>query len=96
MPTIVTKFSVGDVCYTFNATTGVIMRDIVKEVHTTSKTTDSEISYVLANSAPNNTSRLVSASTEYEQNLYTETEVKDLANTWLINKSVSIFSDAGL
>ena len=31
-----------------------------------------------------------------EQELYTDVEVKELANCWLIEKSVSIFSRAGL
>lgn len=95
MSVINTKFSVTDVCYTFNTATGVIYRHVVHEIFTALKYNDSEIKYNLTGTTPSVSGR-VNPSDEYEQNLYTEAEVKDLANTWLISKSVNIFMDAGL
>jgi len=95
MSALTTKFSIGDLCYTFDSSFGIIHRHIVHEIHTVSKTIDLEITYVLTNSIPEKVGRLPN-NPEYEQNLLTEAEVKDLANLWLINKSVNIFSAAGL
>jgi hypothetical protein len=94
MSVITTKFSVNDVCYTFDSFQGIIYRHTVKEIGTTVKNNDIEISYDLTGTTPPLAQR--TKDREYEQSLYTETEVKDLANTWLINKSISIFSNAGL
>ena len=109
MASITTKFSVRDICYTFDSKAGIIYRSIVHEINITSKSTgDSEVMYTLANTTPDpqtltNSNGTVSSqlsrvptAQEYEQNLHTEVEVKDLANTWLINKSLSIFQNAGL
>jgi hypothetical protein len=107
MASITTKFSVRDVCYTFDSKAGVIYRSIVNEINIVSKSSgDSEVMYSLSNTTPdpgaaNSGSAAsmlsrVTAEREYEQNLHTEVEVKDLANTWLINKSLSIFQNAGL
>ena len=95
MSVITTKFSLGDTCYTFDHITGIIYRNTIDEVRITSKSGDMEVLYSLSNIFPVRTEKN-RQTTEYEQNLYTETEIKDLANTWLINKSVSIFSNAGL
>ena len=95
MAVISTKFAVNDVCYTFNSTTGSIHRHLVHEVSTHQRHSDTEIKYSLINTTPVVPGR-VNTEPEYEQNLYTEVEVKDLANTWLINKSISVFSNAGL
>ena len=95
MAVITTKFSVGDVTYSFDAVNGIIYRSVVKEVIVSSKNTETEVTYALANTTPVKGGSLPNGP-EYEQNLYTDVEVKDLANTWLINKSVSIFSNAGL
>jgi hypothetical protein len=110
MASITTKFSVRDICYTFDSRAGIIYRSIVHEINITNKSTgDSEVMYTLNNTTPdpqslsNSNGSTVSAqlsrvpvAQEYEQNLHTEAEVKDLANTWLINKSLSIFQNVGL
>lgn len=93
MSTITTKFSIGDVCYTFDPGIGVIYRHVVKSVFTTTKNSDVEVSYDLK-SMPSNTR--LTESLHAEQDLYTELEVKDVANVWLLDKSVSIFSTVGL
>lgn len=95
MAAITTKFSVGEVCYTFDSKHGIIFRNVVQEINMSFKLNDTEVAYKLTNTVPVSEGR-VQASQEYEQNLYSEAEVKDLANTWLINKSVSIFSQVGL
>ncbi|MCI4436148.1 MAG: hypothetical protein JHC33_04980 [Ignisphaera sp.] len=95
MTVITTKFSVGDLGYQFDANLGIIYRSVVHEVRVNSKHTDMEITYELSNTTPKKGGSLPNGP-EYEQNLYTDVEVKDIANTWLVNKSVSIFSNAGL
>jgi hypothetical protein len=95
MASITTKFSVNDVAYTFDLSAGIIYRGVVHDITVNTKQGDLEITYQLTGVTPASGSRLPNAP-EYEQNLYTEVEVKDIANTWLINKSVSIFSNAGL
>lgn len=95
MATITTKFSVNDIIYSFDAVNGIIYRSIVYEVRVNSKNSDMEITYDLVRTTPTKPGSFPNAP-EYEQNLYTENEIKDIANTWLINKSVSIFSNAGL
>jgi hypothetical protein len=99
MAAITTKFSVNDVCYTFDNKSGIIYRGIVHQITVTSKALgDTEVVYMLANITPDQSGNtLRSASNmEYEQNLYTQAEVTELANVWLMNKSVNIFSNAGL
>jgi len=93
--TVTPKFSVGDICYTFDSTSGIISRSIVHEITVNLKLNDTEVLYILKNTQPDPKTR-TSAAPEYEQTLLTEAEVKEVANTWLINKSVSIFSNAGL
>ena len=95
MAVITTKFSVGDLVYSFDAVNGIIYRSVVHEVKVNSKNTETEVTYDLSGTTPKKGGSLPNGP-EYEQNLYTEVEVKDIANTWLINKSVSIFSNAGL
>ena len=101
MSVITTKFSVGDLVYTFDNKAGIIYRSIVHEINVTSKNTDLEVTYFLNNTTPDPKSSVtsparVTTNAEYEQNLHTELEIKDIANTWLINKSLSIFQNAGL
>jgi hypothetical protein len=95
MAVINTKFSVGDIIYTFNASTGTIYRSIVSEINIVNKNSDIEVTYNLVNTVPAMSGR-IHAGPEYEQNMHTEAEVKELANVWLMKKSLSIFSDAGL
>jgi hypothetical protein len=97
MLTINTKFSVGDPCYSFDSFSGTIYRNIVHTVttSTSSITADTEVLYVLTHTTPQSKGR-INNDQEYEQNLYTEAEVKEIANVWLINKSINIFSNAGL
>ena len=101
MAAVSTKFSINDVCYTFDSKAGVIYRSIVHAIKVDYKNLgDVEVMYQLANTTPDpstgTTAVRVPTAAEYEQNLLTEAEVKDLANTWLINKSLSIFQNAGL
>lgn len=99
MASLTTKFSIGDVCYTFEYTAGLIYRYTITGITLNTSHSNTEIIYTLKASA-GSTSRTgaqtpVSTQSE-EQLLYTEAEIKEIANTWLIEKSVSIFSNAGL
>lgn len=97
MASIATKFSIGDIVYTFNGEFGCIIRYVVKGITITTSSVDTEIMYKLnasVNSVPPNS--VSTHSSLPEQDLYTESEVTDLANSYLIEKSVSIFSNAGL
>jgi hypothetical protein len=95
MAVITTKFSAGDVVYSFDQHAGIIYRSVVHEVNVMSRNAEVEVTYTLVSTTPKKPNACPSGP-EYEQNLYTDIEVKDLANTWLVNKSVSIFSTAGL
>ena len=96
MSTITTKFNINGVCYTFDNEKGIIYRSVIKEIFTTVKNNDIEINYTLMNTTPPVNATRLATGTEYEQNLYTEEEIKDVCNTWLVNKSISVFRDAGL
>lgn len=88
MSAIHTKFSVGDTCYTFESWTGQIKKHEIQGIFITMNT-GVEVMYQLIPPPANQ-------NTLEEQELYTDVEVKELANCWLIEKSVSIFSRAGL
>lgn len=96
MASINTKFSVGNIAYMFDPQSGVIYRGVVHGININNTQMDTEITYKLTGIIPNNGGRLPTGAAEYEQILYTDAEVKDVANAWLVNKSVSVFSDAGL
>jgi hypothetical protein len=99
MSSIATKFGIGDTAYTFDGNGGYIRRHIVKGIEIKSSTFDTEVMYYLSPSpAVASVSSTVSkyAQSAPEQELYNDVEVKELANVWLIDKSVSIFSYAGL
>ena len=96
MSSIDTKFSIGDVCYTFDDDLGIIYRSVVAKISISSNRSDLEISYTLTSPSPDPPTGGNYAKIYYEQTLHTEDEIKDIANTWLIQKSVSIFSNTGL
>ncbi len=99
MASIVTKFGIGDTAYTFDGVGGHIIRSIIKSISASTSNFNTEVTYELVMSSVNTTQNANIVKTpQYiaEQELYTDVEVKDLANTWLIDKSVSIFSNAGL
>ena len=88
MSVINTKFSADDTCYTFDGWTGQIKRHSVNGLVITVQKDTTEILYDLLPPTSHNPLE--------EQELYTESEVKELANCWLLEKSISIFSKAGL
>jgi len=99
MASILTKFGIGDTAYTFDYQTGKITRFIIKAISINTSTFNTEIFYeVTLSSNTTYQSAVISKNVQNaaEQDLYTEDEVKDLANSWLIDKSVSIFTNAGL
>lgn len=99
MASIATKFGIGDTAYTFDGVCGIIHRAIVRSIAANTSNFNTEIMYELTPSSTNgvqNASIPKSQQHVAEQDLYTDVEVKDLANIWLIEKSVSIFSNAGL
>ena len=87
MSAINTKFSTGDICYTFDHTTGQIKKHEISGISIYIKS-GIEVLYELMPPIFQNPLE--------EQEVYTKEEVKELANCWLIEKSVSIFSKAGL
>lgn len=99
MASLTTKFSIGDTCYTFEYTSGIISRYIISGISLNTSHSNTEIMYSLKMSSNNiqRTGPQTSTVTQAEEQvLYTELEVKEIANTWLLEKSVSIFSNAGL
>jgi len=99
MASIATKFGIGDTAYTFEGTVGIITRVVVRSISVNTSNFNTEIIYELTpNPANGGSNANITKSQQHaaEQDLYTDVEVKDLANTWLIEKSVSIFSKAGL
>ena len=99
MASIATKFGIGDTAYTFDGAGGIIYRSIIKAISVNTSNFNTEIMYELTPSSTNGGQTATIPKTHQhipEQDLYTDVEVKDLANTWLIDKSVSIFSNAGL
>jgi hypothetical protein len=99
MSSLTTKFAINDVCYSFDSVYGIIYRHVVDSITIVAKNNDMEIQYHLSRTTPTtgmSVGQKIAHDTKYEQQLYTETEVKDIANTWLIEKSVSIFANVGL
>ncbi len=99
MASILTKFGVGDTAYSFDYCTGKITRFIIKAIAINTSNFNTEIFYELTISSTTNYQNAVitkAPQTLAEQELYTDAEVKNLANSWLIDKSVSIFTNAGL
>ena len=98
MASISTKFGVGDTAYLFDYR-GVITRVIISGININTSNFNTEVVYTLKQSSikDNGTGMLSKAQEQApEQDVYTDVEVKELANTWLLEKSVSIFTNAGL
>ncbi len=101
MADILTKFSIGDACYTFDSTAGNIVRYVVIGINAQiSSSSVIDIIYTAQPSiTPNALGTFYSSSPTIsieEQLLYTAVEVTELANAFLVQKSVSIFTNAGL
>lgn len=89
MSDISVKFGIGEVFYTFDSDLGAISRHVVSAIRIESPTSSSGISVLYITAAA---SRLQF----YEYEVYNSTEVTELANNWLLEKSVTIFSSVGL
>ena len=99
MAVITTKFGIGDTAYTFDYQSGKIIRFVIKAIAINTSTFNTEIMYELtlsSNTSYQSATITKSLQSIAEQDLYTDDEVKELANAWLIDKSVSIFTNAGL
>lgn len=89
MSDISVKFGIGEVFYTFDSDLGVIFRHVVSAIRIESPTSGSDISVIYITPS---TGRLQF----HEYEVYNSTEITELANNWLIEKSVTMFSSVGL
>ena len=97
MSDFTTKFQVSDICYTFDDDNGIIYRHIVEKVLTGDTGFEDIIKYRLYRSSPD---IIPALRTRHrlpdilESKVYTEMEVKQLAQSWLLTKSTNEFMDA--
>jgi len=86
MASLQTKFGLGDVFYTFNSDLGEISRFSVSSVSVASNLSNRTLI----------TYTTTSGSKHYEYDAMSADEVREIANAWLLEKSISIFSNVGL
>ena len=89
MSTVELKFNLGEVFYTFDPDLGVIHRHVVSQI--------SLVRPISINTLPTTKFIPIGGGEGYlDSEAYTESEVRELANAWLLEKSISMFTSVGL
>ena len=92
MSNFISKFQPNDICYTFDFKDGIIYRHVVKKVLIDSTRTIDTIKYKLYRTRPELISRY-NFPAQLEKDVYTDTEIVIVAQTWLANKTNGNFAD---
>lgn len=88
MSQVTVKFNIGDVFYTFDSDIGSIGRHVVSAINIEKSTSSLTTSNIYVS--------LDGRMSFYEGDTYTDVEIRELANNWILEKSITIFSSAGL